>query len=160
MRHRIKSFSLLEMVIVMLLSSMVIAIGYQGYVMFYRQFLGFRGRADANARISMFDSRIFSDCADSREVRKTGNGIAFIFKNKTITYLIEGDNIVRRQEAVQDTFQLATPEVSMKFGGLPAEVSGLVDEINIETRSGEEVTTFRYRKRYGADVIINQANME
>ena len=160
MKSGIRSFTLLEMVVVMLLSSIIIAIAYQGYILFYRQYLSFKKNTEANSKISLLDSRIFSDCADSREIRKSAEGLTFIFKDKKIVYELRGEAIIRHQAVMIDTFKFNAPVISMNFNGKQVFENDLVDEIKIETQDGEETMEFRYVKKYGADVIINNPKLQ
>lgn len=157
--NKIKAFSILELIVVMLISMIVMGIAYQGYLLFHKQFLSFKKNADKIADLSLMDRLLHSDISDSRIVLKNSKGIDCIYPDKTIIYEWEDTYALRKDAGLIDTFHLTALEgITFTFLSKPANTFEMVDELVFIDKTKESQKVFHYLKKYGADIIINNPN--
>jgi prepilin-type N-terminal cleavage/methylation domain-containing protein len=153
---KIKAYSLVELMVVMVIGTITIAVAYQGYLLFYQQFLSFKTVVNHNAELSLFDALLDSDIKDSKEVKKRASGIVCRYKEREVLYNWSDNYVTRKQELVTDTFYFKISNLKLMFNSKDAQDNELIDELSFEKNDiKEEVTPFIYKKWYGADVLIN-----
>jgi hypothetical protein len=153
---RIKAYSIIELIVVMLISSIVIATAYQGYLLFFRQYLGFSERSAKIARVSLVDRLLLSDFENSFDVRKQGYCIYCRYPSHLVRYEFFSGGIIRLQDAVRDTFFMKMQHPQVTFRNLTANEGSLVDRISFSIEREKDSINFSYEKKYGADVLMNE----
>jgi prepilin-type N-terminal cleavage/methylation domain-containing protein len=152
---KIKAYSLVELLVVMVIGTITIAVAYQGYLLFYKQYLSFKDSSGENADISSLETLLLSDIQDSKEVKRNSTGIVCFYKDKQIFYNWSNEFITRKQLVLIDTFKIKNGDLKIKFHGSDAMENNLVDEVQFSWISEEEAFSFMFEKEYGADVLIN-----
>lgn len=153
---KIKAYSLVELLVVMVIGSITIAVAYQGYILFYKQYLSFKISSGKNAEVSTLETLLLSDMEDSKEVKKSGNGIVCFYKDKQILYSWSEDFITRKQFSVIDTFKLKNVDLKIKFNSKDGIENTIIDELQFNWVNESEQFPFIFHKQYGADVLINE----
>lgn len=153
--NKLKSFTIIELMVVMLISTLVMGIAYQGYMLFYKQFLSFKSSSERIAKVSLLDRLVSSDMSDCKVVIKRSKGMDCVFNNKVIQYEWEENFVLRKQETLVDTFYLTTESVEFNFLTLKANEGQLIDELVFREISNERHKNFHYAKQYGADILVN-----
>jgi type II secretory pathway pseudopilin PulG len=158
MKRKIKAYSLIELMVGMVLSTFIIAVAYQGYLLFSRQLISFKLNSEQNANFSSMDRLLFSDFMNSEVVRKEKDIVVCMLKDKIVRYQWSHQNLLRNQGTLTDTFQLDI--INLRFGMDNRKVaqSGLIDEIVVEGIFKQDSVLLHYKKQYGADVFVNSNN--
>jgi len=153
---KLPSYSIIELIVVMLIATIVIATAYQGYLMFFRQYLAFKERSEKIARVSLFDRLLTSDMEDSREARMRNASLHCIYPDKNILYEFRTNCIIRYQENLPDTFYMNAGTPVFYFNELPTLEGKLVDRLEFTVERDKDSIDFSYEKKYGADVLLNE----
>ncbi len=154
--NKVKAYSMMELMIVMGISTMVIAIAYTGYTMFYKQYLSFKQNTDRVAEVSLFDRLLVSDFSKSKYVIKKSDAIECVYKDKVIRYKWEDIYILRYDHNLLDTFKIEVNNLKIQFQDKTAEENMLVDKIVFENGKEDNIRRFYYSKVYGADILMNK----
>ncbi len=153
--NRVKSYTVIEMLVVMLISSLSIGITYTCYTIFSNHYLSYKKRSDELANYILLDKLMTKDVSVSAKVEKTSLGMNCISKNGTIGYEFYDQYILRRSTIVDTFYVVMSQPVVFKRMGKTENIPGaLVEEIGMETIYKEEKLYFYYKKNYGADVLI------
>lgn len=154
--NKLKAYSIIEMMVVMLISMIIIGIAYNGYLFFYKQFLHFQDSSDKVANDYLFNRLMQSDISDCHFILKKSKGMDCHFGGKKIVYEWNESYILRKDNLSLDTFYFhSIKNIAFTILEKPSMENQLVDEVIFEDHRDERHYTFRYRKQYGADVFIN-----
>lgn len=145
----------MEMLVVMLVSSLTITISYTCYAIFSNHYLQYKKNADELSRYILLDKLLTKDISASKSVIRTSEGIECVKKEERIQYEFLPAYVLRRG-TLTDTFFVTeeTPMVFKNQGTLENIPGALVDEVSMELLFKEEKLYFYYRKEYGADQLI------
>jgi hypothetical protein len=153
--NKIKSFTILELTVVMLMSTLVLGIAYNGYTIFYKQFISFKKSSSKIADISLLDRLIWTDIADCKTVVKNEQGITCKFAGNEIKYVLEEDFILRKRGTMIDSFFITVEDAEYNFRTNKAYDGQIIDELKFINVIDDQQKVFHYLKTYGADILIN-----
>ena len=153
--RKIKAFTIIELVVVMILSGIIIGIVYSAYQIVNSQYGNY---IKANKRITseaVLTMLLNKDFASAHFIKKEGERIFFFdAENKVNTYRFEDDFIIRNSNAVVDTFFIPTLNIEMLFlSQAQGSYNGMIDELYFES-AAVEGQIFRFKKLYAADVLM------
>jgi len=153
--RRIKSYTIIEMLVVMLISALSIGITYTCYILVTKQYLSYKKNSDELAQVFLMDKLLTRDIAGSKKIERTSEGLQCYFQREIISYEFT-DSYVLRHAAIVDTFHISIPEeTSFKWFDKIENIPGnLVDEVSFAATYKEEKINFYYKKQYGADVLM------
>jgi hypothetical protein len=153
---RIKSYTVIEMLVVMLISALSIGITYTCYMIFSNHYTQYKKNSDELAEYILADRLLTKDIASSRYVRKTIDGIVCEYKKEKIYYDFS-ENAVVRKSTIIDTFHIAMTGIPVcKYAGQEEHLpNALLEEVFIYSKHHDEPLEFYYRKLYGADLLMN-----
>ena len=153
--RKIRAFTIIELVVVMILSSIIIGIIYSAYQIVNSQYGNY---IKANKQITseaVLTMLLNKDFAAAHFIKKEGERIFFFdIENKVKSYHFGDDFIVRNSNAVVDTFFIRALNIETLFlNQSPHFYNGLIDELYFESATfGERI--FRFKKLYAADVLM------
>jgi hypothetical protein len=153
---RIRSYTVIELLVVMIISSLSIGITYTCYTIFSGHYLSFKKRSDELANYILLDKLLTKDISASKKVGKTSDGINCVLQKKNIQYEFY-DTYILRKDLIVDTFPILTAEtpVFKRFGKTENIPGALIEEISMEVLYKDEKLYFYYRKKYGADMLMS-----
>lgn len=157
--RRIAAFTIMEMIIVMLLSSVVFTIAFKSFEIISKHYISYKKNVDEIGDYSLLDRLISTNCLQCKRLEKTADGVLFIYETGRISYVFSQDYILRAQAGILDTFFIEA--VSHKVSYLGKEVleeNMLIDEVNIEGLVKGEVRKFNYSKQYAANEMMLEEN--
>ena len=153
MFRRVKAYTIVELIVVMLISSALISMAYGGFHLVQKLFGRFQSAQETVARTVLLDRLLNHDIGRSQTVRRTPDGLACSFPEKTIGYQFLEECIVRSEPGTQDTFRITPIQVQVLSGGQLAELPGtLVDELSFDNLR-DDAQTYHYTKHYAADIL-------
>lgn len=152
---KLKAFTLVELLVTMLISSIVIGICYTSYQIVSKQFNDYKALNEKTVEVMLLNELIEKDFLQADSVMKDNMNVVCFNNNNQITYNFNNNRILRKQTEVQDTFFIQSENVQLKFDDKIAEnYQSLIDELSFEAKVIGEQEHFIYRKTYAADVLI------
>jgi hypothetical protein len=153
MNKKTKAFTVIELVIVTLLSALTVTIAYKGNEIFQQMFFSFRAKEKETSGIIFLNRMITTDINQATCIYKTDEGFSCYQKGKEIYYIITDDYIVRNY-LITDTFFIATRNIDCTFEKRQTGPEQLADRISFIGSMHEDTLYFDYSKRYAADVLM------
>jgi hypothetical protein len=153
--NRIKSYTVIEMLVVMLISSLSIGITYTCYTIFSNHYLTYKKSSDELANYILLDKLLTKDISASKKTEKTPEGICCIFQKENICYEFY-DSYILRKGIDTDTFSMIAAEspVFKRLGKIENIPGALIQEINLVAVYKGEKLYFYYSKNYGANILM------
>jgi prepilin-type N-terminal cleavage/methylation domain-containing protein len=155
---RYQAFTLIELLIAMIITSIAITIAVSAYVMISGQFYQHKKISDQLMSAAMLQNLIEQDFFDARTIRYTYPGKLFFSKDgSSNVYSFEEDKIIREmQGGLTDTF-FFIPDSTMMYldKNIQAEDNGLIDELYFSSEILGERESFHFYKEYAAEVFVN-----
>lgn len=149
----------MEMIIVLLLSTVVTGIAYLSYTIIARQFSGFTRDTSAVNQIMRFDRALTADFSRSETIRLVPEGFNCIHADTSVNYRFADSLIIRNwNDLASDTFRLAVDSLVLDFEGKEQYLPGrLIDKAKVCFRDGGRPFQLVKRKWYSAEVLLNNA---
>ena len=152
---KLKAFTVLELLVAMVISSLVISASYFAYDIVYKQFLNFkqvdRNVLDALTLINVLNN----DIAGGEYLVKASEGVRIVdFEGVEHDYFFGDDMIVRTVGASTDTFYLGTAELEYHQMIGESVVKGLLDKFELVIIVNGIENTLSFHKQYGADLLM------
>ncbi len=147
---RVKAFSLVEMLVVLVLSSIVVAIIYVSYSRVQSFYRSVSKKYQTSEDFGALIYTIRKDINASDAVLKTEEGVSCVFREREVSYAFTPSYVVRRQSEVVDTFNCLNLEAYVLFSGSKVEQPRRpVDQVVLVVSGKEEdMHTFRHLKYY------------
>ena len=154
--NRLQAFTLFEMMIVMVLTSIMFAITYTAYRS-VSYVSGLQSRAGSSiATVRMIDGALRRDVDRAQAIHEFREGILdFITPDGSIRYTFLSKRVLRSLPTGQlDTFDIATRGASLSLGYHDYS-EGIVDHISLDVIAGDSKISLSYEKEYSASIRIN-----
>jgi hypothetical protein len=157
---KIKAYTILELIVVMIISTLVIAITYKAYDVVLWQYMQFKNNSDKISKLIILDVLLTRDFSESDYViLREERGIDCVYQEKQIGYYFLQEKIIREDQSSVDTFFIKIENIQYKQNGIStSKLNMLVDEIRFENLD-ETVHHFIYKKVYGADFLMRQEEL-
>ena len=157
---KIRAFTLVELLVVMVISGIVIAITYQIYFIANKQFMQYKKGNEKVTQEVILRGLLNNDFFQSESViRKSENNIEMQLADEKINYEWRDEFIIRVTNASRDTFFLPVSLVELKFRNSSQDISaGLIDALKIISENGDEEKYFCFFKEYSADVLMQNTH--
>jgi len=112
---RIGAFTVMELVISLMISSIVIGIAYYSWLLVGRQFAGYNDRSQVINEYIMLNKALETDIDRAVLLRDSLSDVLCIqMKEESIQYVFNEDHVVRQGEAFADTFRLGVKNISFE----------------------------------------------
>lgn len=157
---QIKAFTILELIIALLLSSIILAISYYTYFLLNNQLVTQQKKNGIINEFQLFENVFqndFSNAAFIKDTMKTNSLIFFKTDNEFIKYEFNENNIVRSFDSNNDTFRLKgkIDKLYLKDDSLP-----VINKILfIGLLEKEKITTI-FTKYYSASQLMKASSNE
>ena len=155
--QKIRAFTLMELLIGMIISSIVISFGYGSYTVIYKQFLSFKEIKKDIVEKMQLNTVINSDFMNAELVNYHDKKLTFTrIQSNPLEYEFEDSLIVRKDQDVKDTFKLTSENIISK----PILMNETGDTAVINTFSFDanvlgEKEHFEFTKIYSAQTLMN-----
>lgn len=143
MKTKLKAFTLMELLVVMVISSLVIMLTYQLITFFYKEYYSYKDVNNVYYYWNKLEDDIAEDVFKSKKVEMKSNSFLITTSDQEIEYVFESDQVLRIT-GFEDVYPIE--EVYFEFGLL--ESSKLVDEITCNLSLNELEYQFRIKKHY------------
>ena len=153
----LKAFTLLEMLVVMVLTGIVFGIGYTTYDLMHKQFAQYESHHEELLRLEQLKTLLKTDFFEARKITKNHSGIRIEQMEETIAYLFENEHIIRLKMGVNDTFHYPTGEVNMFYEKQRQDFQeALIDQLSVEVVYKGQSQTLSFLKKYDAALKMSQ----
>jgi len=160
-KKKVKSFTLIEIVVALAISSIVLAIAYSCYNIVGNNFIQ---QKEKNSRIHNFHllhSLLMHDFNKSQLVeRKNETTLSLYFAENMITYQFEdGLYVLRKFDNLRaDTFPINYDEVSINTLVGNIKNTKVVNAIKVQSTLYQKPITLNVEKQYAADFYLKNEN--
>lgn len=152
---KLKAFTLIEVLVTMLLTTIIIGIIYYAYEVVQKQFIHNKTNDEGITQLSMLNYLLEKDFNESAEVIAANNGITFLYNDlKSINYEFDEEYILRNTENVTDTFKIAVENATQLFLESLVNKGDLVDRLEMDLKYSKESLYFVYTKEYASDILL------
>lgn len=152
-KNRIRAFTVIEVMIVTLISAIVITIAYKGNEIFQYMYQSFRTKEGQISNLVFLNRILQTDINAADAIYTSEDGFNCLQKKEEIHYTFTNDYILR-DYLVQDTFYITNYAVRYTFEGKEALEDDLIDHISFIGSLNGDSLYFDYRKQYAADVLM------
>lgn len=154
------AFTIIELVVSMLLSSIVAALLYAGLSILYKRHNAYSSQQHALGELMLLNKSLEQDIRNSQFVLPTESGFNCKSDSSSKVYKFNTDYITR--EALQagilatDTFHFRTSNLTiMPETGLDSHENGLVSSVYLSVSSMGQSYMFSYNKAYDPATMLN-----
>jgi prepilin-type N-terminal cleavage/methylation domain-containing protein len=155
---RLHAFTLLEVLIAMVISTLVIGAGFVGYEFTMKQYYAYKENAGIMNEACAFQGVLKKDISLSSSVTLADQGINCIKKEHSIRYEFHPDFVLRiTADDLKDTFRVKNDSLQFMYQHIAQTDPGKqIDYTSFRMDLQGEKQSVIIRKEYGADGIINQ----
>ena len=148
---RIKAFTLVETLVAMVLSSLVIAMGYMGYSLVVKDFNAYsKSNAETSGLLSL-ENAMNTDFFKATEIHYIENELTVTFDNATeAEYKVENGKVIRTRAGHADSIFVNVTEIKPEIIG----PDGLIEKIELVISSHGREFRISFEKEYDAITFI------
>lgn len=155
--QKIRAFTLLELLIGMIISSIVIGFCYLSYSIIYKQYMSYKILKLEIVETIQFNSILNSDFIKAETVVFGDNKLILNSTNRSsLQYDLMDNYILRKDGEVTDTFNLSAINVLPEY--LPEtepSPTSIVTDFSFDAKVLGEMEHFHFTKNYSAETMIN-----
>lgn len=153
---KIKSFTLTELTVTLIISSIVIALAGTGLLMVNSQYKSFQIKSESLHQINLVHQLITKDIEKAETIFEEGEELILKFQNQQIVYVWGENQIIRNQNNLKtDTFKVAINNFRTSTNEL-----NLVYEVEFELMNRNQSYPLYFSKSYLPSSSINQMKLK
>jgi hypothetical protein len=153
-KNKLPGFTLADVLIGMLISSIVLASAYSGFERISVLFRSFKKNNEKIYDLTLFNRLLVQDFSRCNYVSGESNAIKCIYKDKEIEYIFHEAYILRKYSRV-DTFSLGIKNIVITpLLGQDDFSTPVISECKLQLNAQDSVF-FHYRKEYAADILLS-----
>lgn len=153
MKKKLQAFTITELMVVMLISTITITAAFSAYSIIDKQFRAYGKDNEKALNLSTIKGLLSDDFLLAKEVQGNKNGIRFQMDNDSIIYAIHGNYIVRKNSILNtrnDTFAIKIEDSVFRLNNTEVE-NGLIDFAAFKIRlTPKMVSNLSFSKRYSS----------
>lgn len=152
---RLKAFTLLEMTLAMVLTSLVVAMGYSATDIVQAQLTNFRSTQSKLVDVQRLYSELALDFDRAETVRLGDEQLIINLEKEHLTYRWETGTIYRVQQEQIDSFQLQLVDHECYFQqALVEQTAKPIDGLEMTLSLDGEAWNLRWEKQYSAATLM------
>jgi prepilin-type N-terminal cleavage/methylation domain-containing protein len=157
MKKKLPAFTLMELLIGMIISSIVISFGYGAYSLVYKQYLSYKKIKNEIVEVTQLNTILYTDLVKAELVSFNENELAIDRKNNSpLLYDFNNSIVLRKDVGVIDTFKIEPAIITASF--VFADQKALVNAFSFEAKVWGETEHFVFEKKYSAETLMNYEN--
>jgi prepilin-type N-terminal cleavage/methylation domain-containing protein len=150
---KLKAFTLMELLIGMIISSMVIASGYYAYSIIFDRFEKYRDVKKKLVTGEQLNSILNNDAFTADLISFRDDELVLTKgPEKSIRYHFYDERIIRTEQEVSDTFAIAAVDIQPQF--LFPENNSFVQQFSFKATLLDEKAFFCFTKSYPAELLM------
>ena len=156
-KQKLPAFTLIELMITMLISSISFGIIYSGYEIVSKQYQSYKSSNEIIADALYLNVLMASDFSKARNAQKNDDGFQLIdYENKSTIYELSEEYIVRKVSFSTDTFNVPVKNISFLMNNSDVVTEPYwIDEVSFDVNINKQAQTFHYRKQYDAAFLMD-----
>jgi len=151
---KLSGFTTMELSIVLLMTSLIGSIAYNGYLLFKRQVRLHQLNEEKDINIQSFHRLVKKDLFVSKQIFADRNQLVVDTGKDSIVYRYEETYLVREFNGLKDT--LFDVEEFKLIPYKETNPNGLISEINYVLKYKKEAYMIRFKKEYGVKQLIEE----
>ncbi len=152
-----RCFTVVELIVVMLVSSLVVAAVWRGYVFIKQKTVQITKKSDQYTALIFLDKTIKHDFEIADLIFSNHNNVVCHNLSKEISYYFNKNNIIRISEGHADTLKYEVVDRSMSYVDKNNGINEIpLKELDLTIKLMEKEYTFIYKKKYDSAVLINR----
>lgn len=153
---RIRSFTLIEMVLAMLFSAIVVGIGYTSITIFSKLYENYRLKRSTQSDLQIVEQALTRDLSRSLVVECEMNKIYLRDSANAFTlhYIVDENYLIRIAKLKTDSIRMENLSFKCFFEGHAVE-KGILDQVILNFESENFPTMISSRKEYSAEELFN-----
>lgn len=152
---KIKAFTIIELTVVMLLSSIVISIAYFAFDMLTIKYLRYKKDNEVRYEMTNINSLLNHAFYISDSVIVTGNTIHAHIQSAVIDYELTPECILKYDRGITDTFHFPVSKMEYLYENEHI-TEGIIDQAHLEMELGDKKINTVFSKKYNADFTMNR----
>ena len=154
LQRRMKSFTLIELIVTMIISSIGIGIMGSAYRIVNHQYSSYKKMNEGISHIKQLNALLHKDFDNAMQVNWRNGTLEILNEKdeKEIIYKFNHNTITRLQANVNDVFEIKI--IGIKGMLMDQPLTGIIDELQIEVLVNGANQHFHFKKQYGADVMM------
>jgi len=156
-KRKIQAFTIMELMIVMVVSSIVVAAGAKCFEIVQRQMHSIRQNMDIVEELNQLKYILERDAFKAREIRRNDRQLNFVGDTLTVEYQLSETQILRKHLGLTDTFRVAVSELGSR-ASRPYEAmldTSLVEQVWFTGTTAGPKEKFLIHKSYAAETFLN-----
>lgn len=152
---RISAFTLMEVIIVMIISMIVVSLTYKTLDIVSMQYRQFSKSRKHIYELSLLETLLTKDFANSEYLKRMNDGVMCKYRDKNVVYTFNDGFIVRSEGTITDTFNIMPREIKYYFSDKEVKnTNSYIDKVAfVYVQEGSKF--FIYKKVYAADFFLN-----
>ena len=151
---KLKAFTLLEMIVVMILMGLVTGIAFYAYQIISNQYHSYERSMDQNNQLLLFEKTLMQDISKSEYMEKTTEGFQCVFHDKSIIYAFTGDYVLRTITQPYTFFVTTENDSASFFNKTILSAGDPIQKLSFTVLVKEDTLNHVFIKAYGADVLM------
>lgn len=154
--HKLRAFTLMELLVGMIVSSIVIAFGYSAYALIYKQYLSYKSVKTTVVETMQLNAAMSNDFNNAAYITFYDNILKMNSDNKLLTYNFIDSLVIRSDREMLDTFKLAASSIQIKpvFNDILSNDT-LINDLQFDVSVFDTKEHFTFTKRYTAQTLMN-----
>lgn len=152
MIKKLKAFTLVELIVVMIISIITLATGYAIYSLVQRQFERRYSKDKTLQKYLLFQRALKNDFsrADKITANAEAGYVCFFFQGDSVLYFFDKNTVSRNWKENSELFDITVKKVETKSETVP----GLLETISIDLQLVTDSTSINLKKEYSASEKI------
>jgi len=154
---RLKAFTMVELLVVMVLSGILVGLAFLMFQIIQQQFVTYQTSGNSALTSDNIQRLIQYDFQYADLVKTNNNQLICQHTDRTIHYLFEEQNIIRwleNRDLPEDTFKINTKDLTCFFNNKPIE-NGVVNKCSVNIRYSNSWLTIHQHKTYSAQQLMS-----
>ena len=153
MKKRLAAFTIPELMVVMLLSTVVISAMYVLLQFSFANYFRYYTATEKLNRIARMNYLLTKDINTSAVLQKTATGFTFTALNKVVTYTVVDSTLVRA-DGITDTLYASSIQYEVLMDEIPVMPAELADRIQLKLLYNGEELFMQYDKNMDAKSFL------
>ena len=157
LNQKVKAFTIIEMTVVMLLSTVVISMAYFAFELLSKRYLKYKAQTEVYYKLTLLDQLLSKDFFLADSIKTDGEMLHTFQGNTICKYEFSQKYVVRQAASQTDTFYCKIQKHELLYNQQPILPGDIVDQLNLSLLFEEKKLDYIYSKHYDAAGQINKA---
>lgn len=149
--NKIKAFSLIELLIVMMISGITISMTFTCYSIIRQQFSKYKKESIVVMETVDLEKTLSLDFYKGKLVQRIENGFMIDRRDYKVSYEYFGKKLLRTMPMRTDTFQIDVKFIEVKMENVVVESDDYIDEVLIVCGEEDNAKTYHHHIWYSAE---------